>query len=209
VKIGLFGGTFDPPHSGHLIVAQDAALALSLDRVLFMPAAQPPHKLGRAMSPAAIRAEMLGLAIAENPLFAFSSLELEREGPSYTVDTLERLTREQPGVQWTLLIGADQYAEFELWREPAVIRSRARIAVLARGGGSDGTAPVAAAGIPPLEPLEHGDVRVQVTRIDISATQIRARVAAGQPIRYMVPAAVEQFIFEHGLYSRNGSPMMG
>ena len=209
MNIGLFGGTFDPPHSGHLIVAQDAALALSLDRVLFMPAAQPPHKLGRAMSPAATRARMLELAIADNTLFAFSSLELKRAGPSFTVETLNQLTREQPDVRWTLLLGADQYAEFEQWREPGAIRSLARIAVLARGGGSDGTAATAAAGIPPLEQLERGDIRVQVTRIDISATQIRARVAAGQPIRYMVPAAVEQFIFEHGLYSRNGSPMMG
>jgi nicotinate-nucleotide adenylyltransferase len=209
VNIGLFGGTFDPPHSGHLIVAQDAALALSLDRVLFMPAAQPPHKLGRVMSPAPARARMLELAIQGNPLFAFSPLELEREGPSYTVETLAELTAQHPDVQWTLLIGADQYAEFAQWRQPAQIRRLARVAVIARGGGSDWTAPQAPAGIPPLEPLDHGDVRVQVTRIDISATQIRARVAAGQPVRYMVPAAVESFIFEHGLYSRNGSPVTG
>jgi nicotinate-nucleotide adenylyltransferase len=209
VNIGLFGGTFDPPHNGHLIVAQDAALALSLDRVLFMPAAQPPHKLGRAMSPAALRADMLELAIAGNPLFALSSLELQREGPSYTIETLASLTAQEPGVTWTLLLGADQYAEFETWRQPGAIRRLARIAVLARGGGSDGTAATAAAGLPPVEQLKDGDVRVQVTRIDISATQVRARVAAGQPIRYMVPVAVEQFIFEHGLYSRNGSPMMG
>ena len=209
MNIGLFGGTFDPPHSGHLIVAQDAALALSLDRVLFMPAAQPPHKLGRAMTPAAVRARMLQLAIEGNPLFACSSLELEREGPSYTVETLKQLTAQQPEARWTLLLGADQYAEFALWRQPGEIRRLARIAVLARGGGSDGTAATAAAVIAPVEPLEQGDVRVHVTRIDISATQIRARVAAGQPIRYMVPAAVESFIFEHGLYSRNGSAVTG
>ena len=209
MNIGLFGGTFDPPHSGHLIVAQDAALALSLDRVLFMPAAQPPHKLGRAMSPPAVRARMLQLAIEGNSLFAFSGLELEREGPSYTVDTLTQLAAQHAGAHWTLLLGADQYAEFALWRQPGEIRRLARIAVLARGGGSDGTAPSAAAGIPPVEALEQGDVRIQVTRIDISATQIRTRVAAGQPIRYMVPAAVESFIFEHGLYSRNGSPVTG
>jgi nicotinate-nucleotide adenylyltransferase len=206
VNIGLFGGTFDPPHAGHLIVAQDAALALGLDRILFVPAAQPPHKQMAAVSETAVRAKMLRLAIQDDPRFDLEPVELERTGPSYTVETLRALRDREPSTNWTLFMGADQYAEFETWREPAAIRRLARIAVLTRlgsgAGGVSGTVPVAT-------PLGEGAVEVQVTRIDISSTMIRDRVAAGRPIRYLVPPAVEAFIFEHGLYGRNGRAAAG
>jgi nicotinate-nucleotide adenylyltransferase len=205
VNVGLFGGTFDPPHTGHLIVAQDAALALGLDRILFVPAARPPHKTGTVVSPAPLRLAMLELAVGGDPRFVIDRTELERSGPSFTVDTLRTLAGAWPGTALTLLIGADQYAEFGTWREPDTIRQLARVAVLDRGpgtGGAPGPAPAA-------RPLGDGVVAVSVTRIDVSSTEVRRRVAAGLPIRYLVPAAVEQFIVDHRLYGRNGASVPG
>lgn len=201
MRSGVFGGTFDPPHIGHLIAAQDAAAALALDRVLFVPAAQPPHKAGAPVTAATIRLRMLELAIAGDGRFAIDTLELARPGPSYTVDTLRELTAR--GGEWTLLLGADQYELFETWHEPGEIRRLARIAVLDRGGLAprDGDAP---AGSPAALPMSDGALRVTVTRIDISSSGIRRRAAAGESIRYLVPAPVEQFILEHGLYARTG-----
>jgi nicotinate-nucleotide adenylyltransferase len=207
VKAGIFGGTFDPPHTGHLIVAQDAALALGLDRILFIPAAQPPHKQHLRISAADLRASMIELAVAGDSGFAVDLRELGREGPSYTVDTLRELTEEQPNVDWTLLIGMDQYAEFDSWREPETIRQLARLAVLARGGpGSGAGRPVGAGRV---WEAERGVVEVEVTRIDISSTEIRERVAQGHPIRYLVPDGVAEYIFERRLYRRNGPEVTG
>jgi nicotinate-nucleotide adenylyltransferase len=235
-NIGIFGGTFDPPHTGHLIVAQDAALALGLDRILFVPAARPPHKRAAAVSAAAVRAEMLALAIAGDDRFAMDTLELDRAGASYTADTLRDLDARAPDTRWTLLIGADQYGEFDTWRDPAGIRRLARVAVLMRGGTHGGAArdltkqdpgadaaPAAGAQAsasgsgsanahlirPATRALGRGDVALDVTRIDVSATAVRERVAAGLPIRYLVPRAVEEFIFEQKLYLRNGTPVAG
>jgi nicotinate-nucleotide adenylyltransferase len=196
VNVGIFGGTFDPPHTGHLIVAQDAALVLGLDRILFIPAARPPHKARRVISSADLRLRMLQLAVEGDDRFDIDALELDRAGPSYTVDTLRELSRREPDVSWTLVLGADQYAEFDTWREPETIRELARIAVLTRAGGGSVTA-------------ADGAVVLDVTRIDISSTVLRARVAAGEPIRYMVPQAVERFIHERQLYSRNGAGAPG
>lgn len=214
MNIGVFGGTFDPPHNGHLIVAQDAALALGLDRVLFMPAAQPPHKRAVAVSAAELRARMAALAIAGDPRFELNRIELDRRGASFTVDTLRSLHRQWPAAHWTLLIGADQYAEFSTWHEPETIRRLVRLAVLTRSGTDGvaraGTADAAlAAGRVRVADLADGAVAVEVTRVDISSTAIRSRVAAGLPIRYLVPAAVERFIFEHRLYHRNGLAVPG
>jgi nicotinate-nucleotide adenylyltransferase len=204
VKVGIFGGTFDPPHLGHLIVAQDAALALELDRILFVPAAHPPHKQQLIVTAPAIRARMLDLAIAGNAGFGSERLELDREGASYTVDTLRQLRQRDSAVEWVLLIGADQYREFGTWREPEQIRRLARVAVLTRAGSA------VASGVQVRDTGGAlGDVEVEVTRIDISSTMVRARVAAGLPIRYLVPDRVEEFILEQRLYSRNGSEVAG
>jgi nicotinate-nucleotide adenylyltransferase len=209
VNIGLFGGTFDPPHAGHLIVAQDAALALGLDRILFIPAAQPPHKRAAAVTAAAVRVRMLELAVAEDGRFGIDRLELERGGASYTVDTLRALHGAHPGVQLTLLMGADQYAEFPTWREPDEIRRLARLAVLMRGGATGPEAEASGSWRPSLSEMAGGVLSVAVTRIDISSTAVRRRVAEGLPIRYLVPPAVERFIFENRLYGRNGSSVAG
>jgi nicotinate-nucleotide adenylyltransferase len=219
MNIGIFGGTFDPPHVGHLIVAQDAALALGLDRILFVPAAHPPHKQGVALTAAGLRADMLALAVDGDPRFRIDTLELERPGASYTVDTLRALAGREPGTSWTLLMGADQYEEFATWREPEEIRRLARLAVLMRGGTHGGAADTLAADRPgPVDGhlarptargIGAGDVALEVTRVDVSATAVRRRVAAGLPIRYLVPRAVEEFIFERKLYLRNGTPVAG
>jgi nicotinate-nucleotide adenylyltransferase len=210
VTTGLLGGTFDPPHVGHLIVAQDAALALGLDRVVFMPAAVPPHKRHVSISPAAARFRMIELAIAGDARFSVDPIELERTGPSFTIDTIRTLAEREPDVDLTLLIGADQYAEFGTWRDPDEIRRRVRIAVLTRDGGTGaGGIPGDRVPFPHVWKLREGVVAVDVTRIDVSSTEVRRRVAEGLPVRYMVPAAVEQFIFEQKLYIGNGGPAVG
>jgi nicotinate-nucleotide adenylyltransferase len=185
VKLGILGGTFDPPHIGHLIAAQDARLALGLDRVLFVPARIPPHKRGRAVTDAHIRLAMLEAAVRANPAFVVDESELLREGPSYTVDSLRHWRSMKPDAELFLLIGMDQYAEFRTWREPETIESLATVVVLARSGE---------------QPPAGGAQIVEMTRIDISSTSIRERVRNGLPIRYLVPETVERLIERHGLY---------
>jgi nicotinate-nucleotide adenylyltransferase len=215
VNAGIFGGTFDPPHTGHLIVAQDAALALGLDRILFIPAAQPPHKQGVVRTAGELRAHMVGLAIRGDARFELDRVELERRGPSFTVDTLNDLRERHPDTSWTLLMGADQYALFDTWRDPDGIRNLARLAVLTRGGtdgvpaGAGNYAQEATSARPVAVERADGTVAIEVTRVDVSSTAIRDRVATGLPIRYLVPAAVEAFIFEQRLYGRNGSSVTG
>lgn len=188
VRIGVFGGTFDPPHIGHLIVAQDAWSALELDRVLFVPAASPPHKTGSRITPAALRLEMLRAALAGDPRFEAEDLELRRAGPSYTVDTLRELRARYPAASLFFLLGSDQFRELHTWREPDEIARLARLVVLSRGGSEeDGR-------------VEFPHQRLRVTRIDLSATEVRARVAAGEPIRYLVPEGVAAVIEREGLY---------
>jgi nicotinate-nucleotide adenylyltransferase len=188
VRLGLFGGTFDPPHTGHLIVAQDAHSALELDRVIFVPARVPPHKRAQEITAASLRLEMLEAAIAGNPHFAVDDLELKREGPSYTVDTLRALHGRDPDAELFLLMGADQYADLSTWHEAEAIPRLAHVVVLARQG----------------EKPPHDVTAADVTRIDISATEIRRRVAAGRPIRYLVPEAVEAVIRRERLYLTGG-----
>jgi nicotinate-nucleotide adenylyltransferase len=188
-NIGIFGGTFDPPHVGHLIAAQDACEALSLGRFIFVPAAEPPHKRGRGVSPSSVRLAMLEAAVADNPTFEISTLELERSGPSYTVDTLRALATEFPGATLHLLIGVDQVREFSTWYEWEEVLKLAQIVMLTRAGGEE-------AG--PRAPFVRQIVKV--TRIDVSSTLVRARVAAGLSIRYLVPQAVEEIIVRAGLY---------
>jgi len=188
-RIGIFGGTFDPPHIGHLVAAQDACVALFLDRLFFVPAAAPPHKIDARVSSVAVRLEMLRAAISGNTNFEVSTIELDRSGPSYTVDTLRQLRQEFPDATLYLLVGVDQVREFSSWRESDEVLRLAELVMLARGeAGADSPA---------------GFVRhtVAVTRLDISSTLIRARVAQGHPIRYLVPDAVAEIIRREGIYS--------
>lgn len=183
--IGIFGGSFDPVHHGHLIVARAAREQLGLAEVRFVPAGRQPLKQGHAAGPAD-RLAMLEAAVAGEPGFAVDPLELERPGPSYTVETLAALAERHPGVPLVLLLGADAAADFAKWRDPAGIRALARVVVLTRDG---------ARGAGPAD-LEV----VRVPAVEISATAIRARVRAGQSIRWLVPDGVAALIAARGLY---------
>ena len=188
MRIGVFGGTFDPPHLGHLVVASDACEALDLGRVLWIPSAVPPHKLRTVRAPAEARLEMVRAAIQGDPRFEADDVELRRAGPSYTVDTLRELASRHPGDELVLLIGADNLREIPVWREPGEILRLARVAVLSRDG----------AGVPPDAAIPA--TAVAVTRVDVSATEVRRRAAAGETIRYLVPDAVRALVERRELY---------
>jgi nicotinate-nucleotide adenylyltransferase len=196
-RLGVLGGSFDPPHVGHLWLATLAADAMALDRVLVVPAPRPPHKPGWQLSPAENRLAMASLAVADDPRLEVSTIELEREGPSYTVDTLEALRSASPDAELVLVMAADSLAGISTWRRPERLLQLAEWAV----GPRPGSAP------PPAEELARqlgGDARrihlLDGPALDVSATEIRARVAAGRAIRYLVPRGVERYIAEHALY---------
>lgn len=195
-RLGIFGGTFDPPHYGHLIIATEVRHALALDRVLFLPAGRPPHKRGAAVSPAEHRVAMTRLAIAGDPAFALCLDDVERGGPSYTADTLEALARQYPGAELFFLMGEDSLRDLPTWRAPARILRAARLAVAARPGiATDLTALEQE-----LPGISARVAFVPAPEIGIAARDLRARVAAGRPIRYQAPPAVEAYILAHSLY---------
>lgn len=188
MRIGVFGGTFDPPHHGHLIVAADVHAALALDRVVLVPSAVPPHKRETVQAPAGTRLEMVRAAVRGDERFEVDDLELRRPGPSYTVDTLRALRDRCPGAELFFVVGADNVKELGSWREPEEVVRLARIVAVARGCESiDADAPF---------PL----LSVPVTRVEISATDVRRRVAEGRSIRYLVPDAVRSIVAREGLY---------
>jgi len=190
-RIALFGGTFDPPHHGHLVVAQDVAEALELDALYLVPSGTPPHKREAPVSPALVRLEMVRAAIDGDLRLHASEIELRREGPSYTVDTLRAVRERRSGAELFFLLGADQFAELDTWKEPEEVARLARLTVLTRGGEDPSTAG-------PRVEVPHDSV--PVTRIDVSSTRIRERVRAGRPIRYLVPEAVRRIIQRERLY---------
>ncbi len=190
MRLGVLGGTFDPPHVGHLIVASDVCAALRLDRLLLVPAAAPPHKRGRVHASAELRLEMVRAAIAGDPRLEVDDLELRREGESYSADTLRQLTAREPEAEIFFVIGVDQLREFASWREPDVVARLATLVAVSRAG--DGAPDGGGMAFPVLP--------VQVTRIDLSATEIRRRIRDGEPIRYLVPDAVREIIEREGLY---------
>lgn len=189
-RIGVLGGTFDPPHLGHLVVAQDAAEALSLDRLLLMLSARPPLRPAPP-TPVGLRMEMLGAAVGEDPGLEASDLEVRRPGPSFTVDTLAALTQAHPGAELFLVIGADQWRDFGRWKDPMGIARLATVCVMARAGQRPETTD------PGSEPTF---LPVPVTRIDVSATDVRARVREGRSIRHLVPEGVRRIIEREALY---------
>ena len=192
VQIGVFGGTFDPPHVGHLIVAREALEQLDLDAIWFVPAHRSPFKAEHDSSPPEDRYDMVVRAIRDEVDFDVSRIEIDRDAPSYMVDTLRLLTDAEPTAQWTLLLGADQWTSFDRWRDPSGIAALARIAVMARDG-VDGSHAAAAHAVPWIE--------VPVPRIDISSSTVRKRVASGRTVRHMIPEAVRAFIESKELYT--------
>ncbi len=185
--IGLFGGSFDPIHHGHLIVGQVATQKLRLDSLRFVPAREQPFKTGQHRTSSAHRAAMLSLAVAGTPQFMVERSELNRPGPSYTVDTLRQLRELEPESDFVLLLGADAAADLPAWKEAERVPELARIAVFARPGS-------------PLPDLPWITGLVEVPAIDISATEIRRRARQGLSLRYWVPDAVAEYIARHRLY---------
>jgi nicotinate-nucleotide adenylyltransferase len=185
--IGLFGGSFDPIHHGHLIVAQVAREQLGLEVLRFVPAREQPLKRGKHYSSAEHRLAMLSLALAGTSGFAVETAELKRAGPSYTVDTLRDLRQSEPGAELVLLLGADAAAELPAWHEADRVAELARIVVFGRPGTN-------------LSALSGISARIDVPAINISATDVRERVRRGLPVRYWVPDAVAEYISAHRLY---------
>lgn len=198
MRIGILGGTFDPPHDGHLLIARVAQSQLLLDRALFAPAGVQPLKPDRRVTPAEQRAEMVRLAIAGEPGFELCRIDLDRPGPHYTVDLLRIASGVYPGAELWFLAGGDSLADLLRWRDPQQIIELARLAVVRRPGSQpDWTALDAA-----LPDLRGRIDWIDAPPIDISGTEIRRRVRAGEPIDELAPAAVVQYIVEKGLYRR-------
>jgi len=204
MRIGIFGGSFDPVHVGHLIAAECCREQAGLDRVLFVPAAIPPHKQSRGLAAGQHRLEMLALATGGHPAFAVSGDELDRGGVSYTVDTVERLAERHPGVEFALLLGPDALADFPTWREPARIAGRVRLVAMERAVLDDVAATVGRTGLADLLGADACrrlvEERVRLPAIGIRASDLRGAVAAGRSIRFRTPRAVEAYIAAHGLY---------
>ncbi len=200
-KIGLYGGTFDPPHLGHLISAQAMAELLSLHRVIFLPAGQPPHKLCRPISTGQHRLAMLQLALADNPLFQIDDWELSVDGPAYTINTIRYFQAILPGRTLYWFIGADSLADLPTWYRFEELIDAVEIVTAWRGGLD--IERVLADLQTKIEQRHYEKLRKNVLRtpmIEISASDIRRKIHAGQSIRYLVAPAVEQYIRREGLY---------
>lgn len=199
MRLGIFGGTFDPVHYGHLLLAEQCREQCDLDEVWLIPAGIPPHKAENSVSAGKDRTEMLNLAIAGHEHLRVSERELERPGASYTYQTLEQLSAEDPARELFLIIGADSLRDLPMWREPQRILELANLAVVNRGDQP----------APSLDDLRTalGESAVKRTSVvtipgvGFSSSDIRERVAAGKSIRYMTPRAVECYIQAHGLYT--------
>ena len=196
-RIGILGGTFNPPHVGHLVCAQEAIVGLRLDHVLLLPAGVPPHKEVAADPGAEVRAALCDAAVAGDDRLSVSRIELERPGASYTVDTLRVLHERTPEHELTFIVGGDMALSFPSWREPDAILELAELGVAERDGVRREAISARLAALPGAA----GRVSFfAMPRLDVSSSQIRARVAAGAPIRYLVPDAVAARIDRDGLY---------
>ncbi len=212
MRIGILGGTFNPIHIAHLRIAEEVREACGLDRVLFIPAATPPHKALADEVPFGQRLAMVAAAIADNPAFAASDLESRRSGKSYSVHTLEILRAENPGVEYFFIMGMDSFREISSWREYRRLFALCHLVVTARPG-SDSAPP------PELLPVAVRDefcydgasqklvhrsgftvIFLKETYLDISSTRIRELRTAGRSVRYLVPVAVENYLHQHALY---------
>jgi nicotinate-nucleotide adenylyltransferase len=199
-RIGILGGTFDPIHIGHLLIAEQAREHLQLDQIRFIPAAQAPHKQHLQPTAAQQRWQMVQLAIGGNACFTADDRELRRGGTSYTVDTLAELRQELPDASLFFLIGADSLEELHTWREPAKICEMAFIAVLARGGHQPPNMQLLSPYLPPGQREQAAEHLIPMPQIEISSSHIRANIATGKSVRYQLHPAVEAYISTQGLY---------
>jgi nicotinate-nucleotide adenylyltransferase len=200
VRVGILGGTFNPPHIGHLVCAQEAYREFELDRVLLIPARIPPHKPVEHEPGPHHRLELCRVAVADDERFEVSDLELRRDGPSFTVDTLKELNTEAPNNELFLIVGGDIAAGLPRWREPERVLELATLSIAKRRGTARSSIDTALGG------LRGGDRArfFDMPRIGVSSTMIRRRVRSRQPIRYLVPDAVRAYIERHGLYLNEG-----
>ena len=199
MRVGVFGGTFDPIHIGHLVAAEETRVQLSLERVVFVPAGLPPHKLANHISPVEHRLAMVQLAIASNPYFTVSRVDIDRFGPCYTVDTMELLRDEWgPDTGLYFIMGSDSLADILTWHKPERLIRLCRLAVVKRPGYD-----VDIEELDRLLPGIASRVRfINSPLIDVASCDIRRRVREGLSIKYQVPEVVEKYIYEHGLYCK-------
>jgi nicotinate-nucleotide adenylyltransferase len=193
-RLGILGGSFNPPHLGHLLIASDVCSFLGLEKVLFVPAARPPHKAIDDDIPAEVRLEMTRLAVADDPRFEVSSLEIDGD-LVYTLDTVSAVRRQYDGYRLYFIMGSDSLLQFETWHQPSAILALCRLAVALRPGDDPREVDEVARG------LGRGfAIVMQTAMTDVSSNDIRNRVRRGDPIRYLVPSAVEEFVAARRLY---------
>jgi nicotinate-nucleotide adenylyltransferase len=197
VKLGLLGGTFNPPHLAHLVCAQEALVQLGLDRVIWIPVFEPPHKDVEAEPGVEHRVELCRAAVAGDPRFEVSRIEADVPGRSYTVDTLRRLHESSPEDELTFIVGGDMAQALPTWNEPEAVLSLAMLGVAEREGVRRTDITERLAGLARADRIRFFDM----PRLDISSSLIRRRVALGRPIRYLVPDAVASYIAAEGLYA--------
>lgn len=196
MRLGLLGGTFNPPHLAHLVCAQEAWAQLGLDRVLLLPVATPPHKPSEADPGPRERLELCRLAVGDDERLGVCSLEIERGGASYTVDTLRALHDRSPQDELTFIVGGDMALSLPTWREPEAVLGLATLAVAERSGACRQDISERLASLGAADRVSFFDM----PRLDLSSSAVRARVADGRPVRYLVPGAVAQRIESRGLY---------
>jgi nicotinate-nucleotide adenylyltransferase len=196
--IGVFGGTFDPPHYGHLVIAEEARARLGLRRVIFLPAGQPPHKPERVVTPVAHRLAMVLLAIAGNPGFRLSRLDVDRPGPCFTADLLEILQAELgPTADLHFIVGMDSLGDFLTWRQPDRVLRSAHLVAATRPGYTCDLSEIEDA----IPGATGRIILLEAPALEISSTDLQARVRGGLPIRYQTPEAVARYIRQQGLYA--------
>jgi len=196
LRVGILGGAFNPPHIGHLVCAQEALVQLELERVLFMPVGVPPHREIEIDPGADVRLEMVELAVADDDRFAASRIELDREGPSYTSDTLEQLGKGSPKDELFLILGGDQAAALASWHEPEKVLERATVVVFERVSWGRNAIMIKIGRLPGAHRVRYLDMPL----MQVSSSAIRRRVREGAPIRYLVPDRVVEYIASNDLY---------
>ena len=197
-KVGLMGGTFDPVHVAHLILAECAYRDFGLDEVIFIPNGDPPHKAGKQKSPASQRLEMLRIAVDKIPYFSVSDIEIGRSGYAYSSDTLDLLKAENPGTDYYFIMGGDSLFQIETWHEPAKVMASCHILACVRGQEGRRQHEERAADL--MRRYRADIALMDIPALDISSSEIRERCRRGQSVRFMVPDGVDTYIAENGLY---------
>jgi nicotinate-nucleotide adenylyltransferase len=199
MNVGILGGTFDPPHIGHLVIGDQALTELGLDEIWFTPVGQPPHKRAAQVSEAAHRVAMTRLAIATHPRFRVCERDVERPGPHYSLTLMQLLRAEHPRHTWTFIIGEDSLADLPDWHKPAELLALTRLAIARRPDSTPDLAAIRAV-VPGIDAQLNW---IDAPLMDLSSTELRDRLRAGRSVRYLVPRAVAEYATQNGLYSQS------